>query len=244
MQKIKNVEQNDAVIVARLHVVALARNDAMNHEIYLFVCRVQHHLEHGTHLDKLNIVVFYKMSFYKHYYVKMANDAPYTKAWPEVLNALKDPCAVQNPRPGSNCPPNAYQNAPIKFKNTSADAAGNWTAEINVNGGDYMILGTNDNDYVKRYNHRFTAERYNSQYQPNQLNEAAAAVSGDVATFNAQREAAIAAGDVREQVRLMGEFRHAFKNTKPPTGGAKNKKRRTKRRRHCRKASRRSTSKK
>jgi hypothetical protein len=33
----KNVEQNDAVIVARLHVarllvVALARNDAMNHE--------------------------------------------------------------------------------------------------------------------------------------------------------------------------------------------------------------------
>jgi len=35
VQKIKkhlNVEQNDAVIVARLHVAALARNDAMNHE--------------------------------------------------------------------------------------------------------------------------------------------------------------------------------------------------------------------
>jgi hypothetical protein len=222
------VEQNDAVIVARLHVAALARNDAMNHERQI-----------------LNIVVFYKMSFYKHYYVKMAKDAPYNKASQDVLNALQDPCAFQNPRPGSNCPPNAYQNAPIKFKNTSTNAAGDWTAEININGDDYMILGTNDNVDIKSYNHRFTAERYNSQYQPNQLNEAAAAVSGDVATFNAQKAAAYAAGDHAAYLKLLGDFRQAFKNTKPPpNGGAKNKKRGTKRRRHCRKASRRSTSKK
>jgi len=188
------------------------------------------------------------MSFYKHYYVKMAKDAPYTRAWPDVLNALQDPCAFQNPRPGSNCPPNAYQNAPIKFKNTSADAAGDWTAEININGDDYMILGTNDNVDIKSYNHRFTAERYNSQYQPNQLNEAAAAVaaaSGNVGTYEEQLAAARAAGDLKTQWELMGKFRNAFKNTKPtqPTGGSK-KKRGTKRRRHLRKASRRSTSKK
>jgi hypothetical protein len=97
------------------------------------------------------------MSYYQHYYIKSKSNlfgprSRYEDAPPEVVNAVKTPCAFQNPPPGSNCPQNAYQDAPIKFKNTKTDAAHDWTAEMITNGRTDMILGTNNNADVLQYN--------------------------------------------------------------------------------------------
>ena len=91
---------------------------------------------------------------YNHYYVKsnrFGKRTKYEDAPPEVVNAVKNPCTFENPPPGSNCPPNAYENAAIKFKNTAIDLAGDLTAEMITN-SENMILGTNDNRDVLQYN--------------------------------------------------------------------------------------------
>ena len=101
---------------------------------------------------------------YKHYYVKsnqFGNRSKYEDAPAEVVIAVKNPCAFENPPTGSNCPPDAYENAPIKFKNAAIDEAGDLTAEMITKRN--MILGTNDNadvlQYNKDYNNKVSAAR-------------------------------------------------------------------------------------
>ena len=91
---------------------------------------------------------------YKHYYVKsneFGKRIKYEDAPREVVIAVKDPCTFENPPPGSNCPPNEYEIAPYKFKNTAIDMAGDLTEEMNTK-SENMILGTNDNRDVLQYN--------------------------------------------------------------------------------------------
>ena len=88
----------------------------------------------------------------RHVYLKRNANSPYMEAPPEVVNAIRNPCTYKAPPPDSNCPPNAFDNAPIKVQDNSSDMAGDWTAQINYQGMNQMVLSTNNNADVLEYN--------------------------------------------------------------------------------------------
>ena len=84
-------------------------------------------------------------------YVKFGVNSPYMEAPPDVVNAINNPCAYRAPPPDSNCPPNAFNDAPIKIEDNSS-MGGDWIAHINNKGKIQMFLSTENNADVLQYN--------------------------------------------------------------------------------------------